>query len=276
MPDRVPGGIEDQFARIGGLRVRLRAQGAGPALVLVHGVGGCLEDWEGVVAALGGGLRTVSYDLRGHGQSDKPPGPYTLDDFVEDLRGLLDALGIERCHLAGFSLGGLIAQGFALAHPERLSSLMLISTVAGRTEEEQRRVLERLEIVAHGIPGQHFETSIRRWFTDEFIRRNPDVIARFAERNRRNDPAAYAAAYRVLATSDLADHLSAIGMPTLVATGEHDVGSNTRMARLMAQRIAGARLHIFPGLRHSILDEIPDEVARVLKDFVAEARQDRR
>jgi pimeloyl-ACP methyl ester carboxylesterase len=249
--------------------MRCRIRGSGPDLVLVHGVGGQLEDWDGVVEALGGGYRATSYDLRGHGRSDKPEGPYELDDFVSDLRGLIDELGIDRCHLAGFSLGGLIAQGFALGHPDRLSSLMLISTVAGRTEEEKRRVLERLEIVANGIPGQHFENSVPRWFTDAFIRLNPGAIAEFAARNKRNDPAAYAAAYRVLATGDLADRLSGIKTPTLVATGEHDVGSNVRMARLMAERIAGARLHVFSGLRHAILNEAPAEVARVMGDFLA-------
>jgi pimeloyl-ACP methyl ester carboxylesterase len=258
----------DRFAQAGRLRLRYRQEGEGPDLVLVHGVGSRLDDWDGVVTALGGSFRTLRFDLRGHGQSDKPPGPYELEDFVADLESLVDALGIDRFHLAGFSLGGLIAQGFALAHPERLSSVMLISTVAGRTEEEKRRVMERLDVVANGIPGQHFENSLGRWFTDEFRRDNPDVIAAYSERNRQNDPAAYAAAYRVLATSDLADRLSGIRVPTLVATGEHDIGSNTRMARLMAERIANAKLHIFARLRHSILTEAPVEVARVMEEFL--------
>ena len=80
---------------------------------------------------------------------------------------------------------------------------------------------------------------------------------------------AYAAAYRVLATSDLADRLPAITAPTLVATGEHDVGSNTRMARLMHERIAGSVLHIFPGMKHSILAEVPDAIADRLRTFLA-------
>lgn len=266
---------KEGVATVGGVPLRYRIEGIGPDLVLVHGVGSRLEDWGGVVAALRGRYRTVAYDMRGHGQSDKPAGPYELDDFVADLLGLVDVLAIERFHLAGFSLGGLVAQGFALAHPERLASLALISTVAGRTEEEKRRVLARLDMVANGIPGQHFENSLSRWFTEEFLRDSPDIIAAYAERNRNNDPAAYAAAYRVLATSDLADRLSAIRVPTLVATGEHDIGSNTRMARLMAERIAGARLHIFPRLRHSILTEAPAEVARVMAAFLSEVANDR-
>ena len=145
------------FGEVGGIRLRYRIEGEGPWLVLIHGVGNRLEAWDGVVAALGGRFRTLRWDLRGHGASDKPPGPYALDDFVSDLKGLLDAHGIERCHLAGFSLGGLVAQAMALAHPAQLDRLVLLSTVAGRSAEERERVAQRLAMVAHGIPGAAFQ-----------------------------------------------------------------------------------------------------------------------
>lgn len=260
----------EDFQTVNCVRLRYRVEGTGPDLVLVHGVGGRLEAWDGVVARLSQRFRTIRFDLRGHGESAKPPGPYELDDFVADLTGLLDALGIASCRLAGFSLGGLVAQGFALASPDRLVRLVLLSTVAGRTEEEKARVLKRLEIVANGIPGAHFENSVERWFTDEFRAANPEIIARYAERNRANDPKAYAAAYRVLATSDLAERLHEIRVPTLVATGENDIGSNTRMARLMHEQIPGSSLHIFPRLRHSILIEAPGAVADVVEPFLLE------
>jgi pimeloyl-ACP methyl ester carboxylesterase len=258
----------DRFAEVGGLRLRYRDEGSGPALLLVHGVGSRLESWSGVIAALDGRFRTVRLDLRGHGESDKPAGPYSLDDFVGDLAGLLDHLGIARCHLAGFSLGGLIAQGFALAHQDRLDRLVLLSTVAGRTEEERQKVTARLEMVASGIAGDHFRASVPRWFTEAWIKANPEAIARAEAENKRNDPKAYAAAYRVLATTDLGDRLDEIGVPTLVATGEFDQGSNTRMAQFMHGRIAGSRLHIFPGMKHSILAEIPGDIAVALRDFL--------
>lgn len=258
----------DRFADANGIRVRYRIEGQGPDIVLIHGVGANLESWDGVVAILRPSFRLIRYDLRGHVQSDKPAGPYDLDGFTSDLRALLDAVGIDRCHVAGFSLGGLVAQSVALSLPDRVDHLMLISTVAGRTDEERRRVLERLDMVANGIPGGHFQNSLSRWFTDDFRKAHPDIIAAHAEQNRRNDPAAYAAAYRVLATSDLADRLHEIKCPTLIATGEHDIGSNPRMARLMHERIAGSRLHILPGLRHSILLEAPHVVAALIDEFV--------
>ena len=258
----------DRVLGAGGSAIRYRLEGDGPPVALVHGVGSRLEAWDGVVRELGGAFRTLRYDLRGHGGSGKPPGPYGLDDFVADLVRLLDHLGVARCHVVGFSLGGLIGQAFALRHPERLDRLALISAIAGRTEEERARVMERLRTVEGGVSGEHFQRSVDRWFTPGFQRANPGVIAELAEANRRNDPAGYAAAYRVLAEGDLAGELHRIGAETLVMTGEHDAGSTPRMARLMAERIPGARLHILPGLRHSVLIEAPAVVAGILRDFL--------
>jgi pimeloyl-ACP methyl ester carboxylesterase len=162
-----------------------------------------------------------------------------------------------------------VAQGFALDYPSRVSKLALISTVAGRTPQERARVEERLAMVASGIAGDHFRASLDRWFTDEFRAANPELLAAYAARNQANDPACYAAAYRALAMTDLADRLPEITAETLVMTGEHDQGSNPRMARLMHDRIAGSTLRILPVLRHSILVEAPDVVANVLDDFLA-------
>jgi pimeloyl-ACP methyl ester carboxylesterase len=255
--------------KVNGIALRCVVEGAGEPLVLIHGVGASLEVWDGVASRLRDRYRIVRYDQRGHGQSDKAPGPYTAEAFADDLVKLLDAVMIERAHVAGQSLGGLVAQSFALDHPQRLRKLALISTVAGRTEEERRRVQERLAMVGSGIAGDHFRTSLDRWFTDAFRAANPELLAAYAARNQANDPACYAAAYRVLAETDLAEHLPAITAETLVMTGEHDQGSNPRMARLMHERINGSILRILPVLRHSILVEAPGVVATVLADFLA-------
>ncbi len=258
----------DRFIEANGIRMRYRIDGAGPDLVLVHGVGAQLESWDGVVARLGGRFRCIAYDLRGHGATDKPAGPYSIDGFAADLAGLMDALGVARCHLAGFSLGGLIGQRFALDYADRLDRLALLSAIAGRTEEERARVAARLEVVESGAPGDHFEKSLPRWFTDGYLRDNPDVIAEARAQNQRNDPQAYAAAYRVLATAEMIDELANIQAPTLVATGAGDLGSTPRMSRVMHERIAGSELHILADLRHSILTEAPDRVSALLADFL--------
>jgi pimeloyl-ACP methyl ester carboxylesterase len=259
-----------QFERTG-FTTAYAVEGAGPPVLLIHGVGASLDTWDGVVAALDGRFTTIRLDLRGHGSSSKPPGPYSAALFAEDVRALLDHLGIGRCHVAGHSLGATVALRLALDAPDRVERLALLSAAAGRTEDEKQRVLERLAIVEHGIPGEHFRRSLPRWFSDEFRRDNPEVLERYAARNMANDPRAYAAAYRVLATSDLADEAARLRVATLIVTGEGDQGSNPRMARLLHARIAGSRLEILPGLRHSILIEAPALVARLLAGFFASA-----
>jgi pimeloyl-ACP methyl ester carboxylesterase len=245
--------------------------GEGRRIVFVHGVGASLESWDGVVAALGAGYCSLRYDLRGHGRSPKTPGPYSLDLFERDLAALVAATGWESFHVVGFSLGGLIVQAFALRHPSVVQSLTIISSVAGRTEEERVRVIERARVLLNDGATAHMQNSVARWFTDEFRAAHPEVVRQRVERSLQNDPKTYAAAYQVLAESDLSEELPSIRMPTLVMTGEQDTGSTPRMARLMAALIPDARLHIFPKLKHSVLLEAPDQVALQLDAFIKES-----
>src|SRR5690606_22646018 len=118
------------FVRVGGILLHYRLAGppAAPAVVLVNSLGTDARIWDTVIADLSRTHRVLSYDKRGHGLSDAPKGDYTLDDHLADLSGLLDHCGIARCTLVGVSVGGLIAQGFALRHPEKLAALVLCDT----------------------------------------------------------------------------------------------------------------------------------------------------
>lgn len=249
------------------LNYRIDGRGTRP-LVLVHGVGSDCQAWDGVIEGLSDAFCILSFDLRGHGQSSRVKGRYEIDDFVGDVLALADHAGFTRFDLAGFSLGGLIAQRLALAFPERLRRLVLLATVAGRTADERERVAARLAALQTGEPGVHYDASLSRWLTDGFQQRHPELIAKLRQRNAGNDPECYAAAYRVLAETDLGHAIEAITAPTLIATGEDDLGSNPRMARFMQKCIAGSRLEILPGLRHSILMEAPDAVAAMMRGFL--------
>lgn len=239
-----------------------------PPLTLVHGVGGQLRYWDWVVDELAPDFRILRHDQRGHGQSDKPRDRITIDEFVADLKALLDHVGLERTHLFGFSLGGLVVQAFALAHPEYIDKLIIMGSVAGRNAEEKARVIQRLEILRSLGPLGHFDASVDRWFTPEFRAAHPDIMAKRREYAAQMDPDCYVAAYRVLAENDFADRLHEIRLPTLVATGENDMGSNPRMSKLMHDKIAGSRFHIFPGLRHNLLFEAPKQVSGLVRDFL--------
>jgi len=246
-----------------GVRLHYRDEGEGRAMVFVHGVGSTLEAWDPVLPHMPPG-RYIRIDLRGHGGSDRAPGPYSLEMMAEDVVALITHLGLENVALFGFSLGGLVAQYVAIHHGAKLSAVALISTVAGRDAGEKARVEERLATLERDGPLTHLTNAVERWFTAEFLARNPGAIAARREKALQNDPACYLAAYRVLAHSDLVDELHRIAVPTLVMTGEADVGSTPRMSRLMHEKIAGSRLVILPGLKHSILLEAPEHVARHL------------
>lgn len=257
------------FERTPEVALNFRDEGSGPPVLLIHGVGADLESWDGVLSRLGPKRRYVRYDQRGHGASRRTPGPYSLRDLGEDAIALLDHLGIGRVAVVGFSLGGLVAQYLALTYPERIQCLTLISTVAGRTAEEQAWVIERAETLAQSGATAHLANAVDRWFTPEFVAANPDVLEARRQKSLRNDPDCYVAAYRVLAQSDLGQELHRVTAPTLVMTGENDIGSSARMANFIHSRIAGSELHILPRLKHSVLLEAPDQIAALLEPFLS-------
>jgi (E)-2-((N-methylformamido)methylene)succinate hydrolase len=253
----------------GGIEINYMAQGSGLPITLVHGVGSNLQSWDTIAESLSLRYQVVRMDLRGHGKSSRIE-TCSLENFLDDVSLVLDTLGIARTHLVGFSLGGMIAQGFALAHPERVEKLALISAVAGRSPEERANVRARARKVRDEGIASVVAAAEDRWFTNTFRKKYPDVVSRRLEELKANDHRSYAAAYAVFAESDLGNRLHELRHSTLIATGEHDVGSNTRMARLMHEAIRGSRLHILPKLKHSILLEAPTEIAGLLLDFFSE------
>src|SRR3984957_7912351 len=244
--------------------------GARPPVMLIHGVGADGTSWDQIAAAMSSRFRVLRLDLRGHGRFGNIEGALSIDDFVRDVVDVLDACGVRAAHIVGFSLGGMIAQGLGLQHADRVRRLVLLSAVAGRTAEERQRVQSRLTILREQGIGAITSAAQDRWFTAAYIAANPDLVERRMRQLRENHAPSYAAAYTVFSTSDLGDQLRAIRMATLIATGEYDIGSNTRMARFMHEQIPGSRLEILPGLRHSILVEAPDLVTRIVRDFLLE------
>jgi len=247
------------------------ATGAGAPLILIHGVGLDLEIWEPLMVRLQPGRRLIRYDMQGHGLSAKPPGPYRLDDFVDQLDRLAGALGLDRFDLAGFSMGGLVAEAFAARFPERVRRLALLHTVHDRSPAERAAITQRLAQVEAGDLERSFADAVARWLTADFRKARPDLVSALERRLRANDPAAYLASYRVFATAD-AEVLSVVDRihcPTLVMTGEHDVGSTPAMAKALAARLSTGTVSILPCLRHLTIVEAPAEVADRLDELFA-------
>jgi pimeloyl-ACP methyl ester carboxylesterase len=243
-----------------------RDEGKGAPLVLVHGVGGESGNWDEVAARLAG-FRIIRPDLRGHGRSGPIRGPIRIEDLARDVTDVMDALGVERARIAGFSLGGMVVQSVALDARERVEKLAILGAVCGRTPQEQDRARERVEFLRKQGLAAIAESNRERWFTDAFRQAHPDRVELRVQQLLACDAESYLQAFSVFCTTDHAARLGELRMPVLVATGEHDAAATARMARLMHERIAGSRLEILPGLRHSILIEAPDAVAALLRGF---------
>ncbi|WP_020497933.1 alpha/beta fold hydrolase [Sciscionella marina] len=236
--------------------------------VLIHGVGSDLGSWNAIAGQLTLYAPVVRQDLRGHGRSHSPAGTWDIDDFAADQLEVMDHLGIKAAHVIGFSLGGLIAQRLAARHPERVRSLVTISAVAGRTPQQRAAVLDRLDRIENDGPEAVAKESVERWYSAEYLHAHPEVRDRTLARMAALDPDSYARAYRVLATTDLAAELGTITAATLAMTGELDIGSPPEMTRRIAESVRTGRHVVFPGVRHSILSEIPDLITKEILDHV--------
>lgn len=242
--------------------------GQGPAVFLIHGVGARRQGWDGVVERLAPHFRCITYDLRGHGESEGGDKPIGLEEFVADLEALRAELGIERAHFVGHSLGGMIAPAYARAHPQRVESLGLLSTVAFRGPEAQTNLAAFVEKMEAGGTAAVIGTLMDRWFTEEFRRDHPDVVTARRELVLALDPRVYRETYRVYATTDTGPWLHELDVPALVMTGEFDPGCSPALNARMAQALPRAELKILPALRHSILAEAPEQTGDALLSFL--------
>ena len=223
---------------------------AAPVVTLSHALATHRGMWEPQRAALESTYRVLRYDTRGHGSSDVPGGPYTFPQLVEDIRGLLDVVGVERTHFVGISMGGMIGQWFALTHPQRLRSLVLCDT-SPRTAPEAAAIWdERVAVAARDGMSAHVEPSIERWFTPRFVRERPEIVDPIRAMVRATDKRGYIACAAALREHDVLDRLSEIEVPTLVMVGEDDPGTPVAAAEAIYERIKGSELVVLKSASH--------------------------
>ncbi len=242
----------------------------GACVALLHGVGSSSATWHELTKHLGGELSYVAADYRGHGASEWGDMPYRLEDFVGDHFRLTNELDIDAVHIVGFSIGAVFAQAIAIADPDRTLSLTLLNSIGGRTEEEKRRALARLEMIRTTPPAEVARGSVRRWFTEAFTEARPDLVDAERAIIAATAQQPYAASYEVLATTDRLDEAHRITAPTLIVTGEMDEGSTPEMSRKLHARIDGSRLHIRPGMKHYLHVEDAEAIGALITEFVRE------
>ncbi|MCY1339414.1 alpha/beta fold hydrolase [Pseudomonas jinjuensis] len=250
------------------------ATGQGHPVVLIHGVGLNKEMWGGQMVGLAPQFQVIAYDMLGHGASPRPEPGTGLLGYAEQLRELLEHLGLRQATVIGFSMGGLVARAFALHYPQHLEGLVILNSVFNRSAEQRAGVIERTRQAAEHGPDANAEAALSRWFSREYQAANPAQIEAIRQTLASNDPQGYLTTYELFATQDMyrADDLGSIKVPTLVATGELDPGSTPEMARQLAERIPGAQVAVLDEQRHMMPVESPRLVNQVLLDFLLQAQ----
>ncbi|MBI3434569.1 MAG: alpha/beta fold hydrolase [Proteobacteria bacterium] len=247
--------------------VVLHRTGSGPPLVLLHCLGVDHRVWN-FALELAQDFTLISYDLPGHGETPVPKRAYRVEDLSLQLARLLQRHGIDRAHVAGISLGGLVAQHFAAHHRDLIDRLVLIDTTP-RYSDEMRMMWDRRAATARkeGV-GPLVEDVMHAWFTDAFLAADPPA-ARYARARLKSTPAdGYALACEALAAADLQADAARIRAPTLVVCGDGDTASFRDSARWFTANIKGARLEWLANGRHVGMLEHPDRTVALLRDFL--------
>jgi 3-oxoadipate enol-lactonase len=251
-------------------RVAVDLRGEGPPIVFLHGIGGGADSWAPQLDALSLRYRTIAWNMPGYHGSPALE-EMSFPALAETLLGMLDEFGLDRVHLVGHSIGGMVAQEFAASHPARLRSLILSATspAFGRSDGDFQRdfIAKRLGPLDQGRSMASLAPAI----VAELVGDDPDPAGvDLAWRCMASvPPDAYRQAMRCLVTFDRRDALAAIAVPTLLVAGERDTNAPAAMMERMAAKIPGARFAVIAGAGHLANLERPQTFAAVLSEFLA-------
>jgi 3-oxoadipate enol-lactonase len=253
---------------------RLSGRGDGDARVaLVHSLAMDHRFWGPVADLLADSASVLTIDCRGHGASDKPPGPYTVELFARDLADVMTQVGWPSAVVAGASMGGCVALALAAGYPERVRGLGLFDTTAWYGPEAPQQWAERADRALAAGLSDLVEFQTTRWFGDRFRQEHPEVVQRCVDIFLANDTKAYAETCRMLGAADLRAALAGIRVPTRILVGEEDYATPVKMAEALHAGIAGSSLAVLPKARHLTPLEEPQRIADGLKALLAETQK---
>lgn len=245
-----------------------QGQGAPPTLLL-HPIGlsgGC---WAGVAAELAERHRVLTPDLAGHGASDRPRGPYTVEALADDVAALLRAEAGEPTLVAGLSMGGVVALALAQRHPELVGAVAVVNSLTRVPEPMVPFLQERAARIRSSGMAAVLDETTARWFTPGFAERDPAAVAEIRSQLSSADPEVHADAWLALAAVDVEPGLGALSQPVLVVTGALDPSSTEEAgARIAASVPDGRHVHL-DGAGHMSPLEEPARIAGALLDFFA-------
>ncbi len=254
--------------KVNGINVNYEIAGDGPWVTLSHSLACNLDMWDEQMAALTSKYTVLRYDTRGHGATDAPEGPYSLEQMADDAHALLAALGIGRTHWVGLSMGGMIAQTYALKYPGVFTSMVLADTTSRYPPEAAAVWADRVTTVRENGMSAMVDTTLGRWFTAPFRSSQPATMERVGAYIRSTPLAGYIGACQAIPKIDLTDRLHEIDCPTLVIVGEEDAGTPVALARAIHEAMPGSELVIIPSASHLSNVEQPAAFNAALLGFL--------
>jgi 3-oxoadipate enol-lactonase len=240
-----------------------------PVVTLSNSLASNLSMWDPQMKALTARYRVLRYDTRGHGGTDAPAGPYSLEQLAEDARALLQALNIQRTHWIGLSMGGMIGQQLALTSPHLFLSLGLCDTSSRIPPEAKPLWQERIKTAETQGMEPLVEPTIGRWFTAPFREQHKDVVDSVRAMIRSTSPVGYAGCCHAISALNLTDRLSDIKLPTLIVVGEDDQGTPVAASQAIQAKIAGSQLEILKSAAHLSNLEQPEKFTAAVTSFLA-------
>jgi 3-oxoadipate enol-lactonase len=255
---------------VNGISVHYMLEGpaSGPVITMSNSLASNLSMWEPQMPVLTSRYRVLRYDTRGHGGTEATAGPYSLDELSEDVRALLQALGITRTHFIGLSMGGMIGQIIAIKYPQMLQSLVLCDTMSRVPTEAKPMWDDRIHTAETGGMEPLVEPTLARWFTEPFRQKGSPVLDQVRTMIRSTPPRGYTGCCHAIAALNLTDHLKAITLPTLIIVGEDDPATPVAASHVIHEQIRGSELVILKSAAHLSNLEQPEAFNQALTAFL--------
>ena len=262
--------------KVNGINVNYEIAGDGPWVTLSHSLACNLAMWDEQMPALTARYKVLRYDTRGHGGTDAPDGPYTLEQMADDAHALLAALGIARTHWVGLSMGGMIGQTFALKYPGVFASMVLADTTSRYPPAAAPVWAERVKTAKEKGMDALVDGTLARWFTEPFRRSQPATMERVGGYIRSTPTSGYVGSCQAIPQIDVTDRLKDIECPTLIIVGEQDAGTPVELARDIHAAMPGSELVVIPSASHLSNVEQPQAFNTALLGFLDRAAAQRR
>tara|TARA_R110002095_G_scaffold76607_2_gene65515 strand:- start:4562 stop:5353 length:792 start_codon:yes stop_codon:yes gene_type:complete len=237
---------------------RLEGPDGAPVVTLSHSLCCDLSAWDELAEDLKADYRVLRYSLRGHGNSGATLGPYDFKLLADDMAAIQDAYGITKSHVIGLSIGGMIAQEYALSFPDRILSLVISSSLCALPDGAAALWPERIRMVSEQGIEATVDGSMDRWFVPGSLEGRSALDARVRQMIRETSVDGYVGCSHAIAGIDLKDRVTAISVPTLVIVGREDMGTPLSSSELIHRQIEGSKLVVVDNAAHQLAMDKPD------------------